>query len=369
MQNKFSKSNTITETRLTSGKIQYSVNLGTILYNNRFLDLNNMVIPFESYHMFSRPEENEKYIVLNIYYDAEVRLFHFDRVAVSDTYIASVSANAIPNMIPIGQFSIKEQDGNFVVKSYREYSQMSTFTISDEFVTGDTGLKGSPGLTGIQGFTGLRGRKGFTGAVGFTGHRGITGVGLQGLTGLQGETGVYPDEDLLLYLKFINLSDKQLDYSMYERDVYYVATGIYSEPGRPASNYTGIPGIVDNAHRISYGGGISMYRRYEYLEFGSETGTLSAWVKLTHKPKPNFSYEVDTDDSLLVRFTDESTDNPTSWLWWFNYDDTIENAVGGDTSTNQNPLYRFPTAGEYVVKLIVTNAGGSNEFFKFITVS
>lgn len=373
MQEKFSKSNTITATRLSYsgavGNIQYSVDIGTILYNDRFLSLNNLVIPFNGKKFFSLPEEADKYAVINVYYDVENGKFHFQKVLVSNNYVDGASAEAIPNMLPIGQFIIQEQDGGFEVIKYREYSRMATFSISDDLIQGDTGLKGSRGLTGLQGATGIQGRIGDTGAFGATGYQGLTGVPLGGATGLQGATGVYPDEELLFYLKFKNLDKKQLDYSVYERDVYYTATGAYIEPGRPASGFTGIEGIVDNAHSVVYGGGESFYRRYEYLDFGGYTGTLSAWVKLSQKPVPSFTYQVDSSDGLLVEFTDTTQGHPTSWTWWFGYDATIEGEIGGIVSHEQNPAYRFPGSGEYIVKLRASNAGGYNEYSRFITVT
>ncbi|MEA2464661.1 MAG: hypothetical protein QOJ98_2408 [Acidobacteriota bacterium] len=48
---------------------------------------------------------------------------------------------------------------------------------------------------------------------------------------------------------------------------------------------------------------------------------------------------------------DQSTGNPASWLWEFG---------DGDTSTEQNPVHTYSVAGNYTVKLTVTNADGSN---------
>jgi PKD repeat protein len=51
---------------------------------------------------------------------------------------------------------------------------------------------------------------------------------------------------------------------------------------------------------------------------------------------------------LTVRFTDLSTNSPTSWLWRF----------GNDASGLQNPTYTYSAAGNYTVILTVNNAGG-----------
>ncbi|AKB33736.1 cell surface protein [Methanosarcina siciliae HI350] len=54
---------------------------------------------------------------------------------------------------------------------------------------------------------------------------------------------------------------------------------------------------------------------------------------------------------LSVRFTDESTNIPTSWAWDFG---------DGKSSTEQNPSHTYETLGTYTVKLTASNYGGSN---------
>lgn len=58
---------------------------------------------------------------------------------------------------------------------------------------------------------------------------------------------------------------------------------------------------------------------------------------------------------LTVTFTDQSTNSPTSRSWSF---------PGGTpaTSTAQNPVITYNTAGTYNVSLTATNAGGNNTF-------
>ncbi|NIM17128.1 MAG: PKD domain-containing protein [Candidatus Aminicenantes bacterium] len=65
---------------------------------------------------------------------------------------------------------------------------------------------------------------------------------------------------------------------------------------------------------------------------------------------------------LTVNFTDQSTNNPTSWSW--NFGD-------GGTSTAQNPSHTYTTPGTYTVTLTVTNSGGSDNEIKtnYITVT
>lgn len=54
-----------------------------------------------------------------------------------------------------------------------------------------------------------------------------------------------------------------------------------------------------------------------------------------------------------VQFTDTSTGTPTSWNWTFQSGTPL-------TSTLQNPLIEFNTAGQFTVSLQVTNAQGTN---------
>ena len=65
-----------------------------------------------------------------------------------------------------------------------------------------------------------------------------------------------------------------------------------------------------------------------------------------------------------VSFTDQSTGTPTSWSWSF---------PGGvpSTSSQQNPVVVYPTAGVYNVTLSVSNTSGSNSKTKtsYITVT
>ena len=65
---------------------------------------------------------------------------------------------------------------------------------------------------------------------------------------------------------------------------------------------------------------------------------------------------------LLVNFTDQSTGNPTAWKW---------DLGNGTISFLQNPAVTYFAPGKYDVKLIVTNAGGSNQIVKtqYITVN
>ncbi|WP_048065773.1 DUF3344 domain-containing protein [Methanosarcina acetivorans] len=91
---------------------------------------------------------------------------------------------------------------------------------------------------------------------------------------------------------------------------------------------------------------------------GNSTESKTGYITVLEAviPVANFSAEPTTGDvPLTVQFTDESANNPTSWLWDF--------GDGGDTNaTMRNPVHTYNAAGTYNVTLTATNiAGNSSE--------
>ncbi|MEW5802523.1 MAG: PKD domain-containing protein [bacterium] len=85
----------------------------------------------------------------------------------------------------------------------------------------------------------------------------------------------------------------------------------------------------------------------------AKTHTCSRNIQVTSVP-PTAAFSVSATSGqkpLTVTFTDQSTNNPTSWLW--NFGD-------GASSTNRNPSHEFAQAGKYNVTLTVSNACGAN---------
>lgn len=103
---------------------------------------------------------------------------------------------------------------------------------------------------------------------------------------------------------------------------------------------------------------------------GSDSEIKSSYITVgtvTPSPVAGFSANVTAGMTpLAVKFTDTSTNAPTSWKWAF------KNATIGWTqfSTTQNPSYTF-AAGTYDINLTAINAGGSDDEVKtgYITVS
>nr|WP_048065210.1 DUF3344 domain-containing protein [Methanosarcina acetivorans] len=75
-------------------------------------------------------------------------------------------------------------------------------------------------------------------------------------------------------------------------------------------------------------------------------------------PVANFTATPTSGDApLAVNFTDTSTGSPTSWLWDFDNDGTID-------SEEKNPSYTYETAGNYSVNLTVSGSEGSDSEVK-----
>lgn len=363
--------NTVYERRNANGTVDYIVSIGDVLYNDRVLTLNNLIIPISSQSFFTLPEDKDKYAAVDAYYVVETGSFVFNVVQKSSVPISSVNSTAISNALPLAQFLVKESLGRHQVVLINQYSKMSTFSISNDLTQGDRGSQGPLGVTGFVGETGLMGETGDQGSIGETGIRGETGLGLLGATGLQGETGVYPDLDLLLYCKFKSNDFVALDYSAYERDLTFGATsagftgigwtGLGLETGyqyfdRDPSQYTTEPGIVDNCSLVEYVGGISSYKKAVYLGF---TGTIQAWVNVALPPIADFSYAVDISNPLQVSFVDSSQLNPTQWSWEIS---------DGASYVGEAFTYVFSSSGSYLVTLTVTNGAGQSRKTKHIVV-
>lgn len=90
--------------------------------------------------------------------------------------------------------------------------------------------------------------------------------------------------------------------------------------------------------------------------------TIIALPKLTFAQAPTASFSTSINSGcspVVVNFTDNSTNTPTSWSW---------NLGNGVTSNVQNPSTTYITPGTYIVTLTATNANGSSTDTAHITV-
>ncbi len=80
---------------------------------------------------------------------------------------------------------------------------------------------------------------------------------------------------------------------------------------------------------------------------GSDSSCTSVAITCV-SPTADFTF---TENGGTVVFTDNSADNPTSWLW---------DLGDGNTSTQQNPTHTYTSAGAFTVCLIATNNCGTD---------
>ena len=88
-------------------------------------------------------------------------------------------------------------------------------------------------------------------------------------------------------------------------------------------------------------------------DLGCET-TLTKKVAISAIPKPDFKHDL-ACSGAAVQFTDQSTAenaNITEWSWDF---------AGLGTSNERNPIFEFPTAGKYTIKLSASSNYGCSK--------
>ena len=84
------------------------------------------------------------------------------------------------------------------------------------------------------------------------------------------------------------------------------------------------------------------------------------------QPTASFTWTpVGPTSGNAVNFTDQSTENPTSWLW--NFGDPSGGLL--NTSTAQNPSFTYNLPGTYTVTLAVSNNDGSASTSRVLTVA
>jgi PKD repeat protein len=102
-------------------------------------------------------------------------------------------------------------------------------------------------------------------------------------------------------------------------------------------------------------------------EYGSDTAIKVDYITVAAPQDPPVADFTGSPTSgtapLTVQFTDQSSNNPTSWSWDF--------GDGVGASAVQNPQYTYETAGSYTVSMTATNEYGSDTETKidYITVT
>jgi len=97
---------------------------------------------------------------------------------------------------------------------------------------------------------------------------------------------------------------------------------------------------------------------------GSNTLTKSSYITVSKPIKPVAAFTATPTSGLpplVVQFTDQSSNSPTSWKWEYQKSGT---SSWVQFSTEQNPSYTFTTVGKYSIRLTATNSAGSNTLTK-----
>jgi hypothetical protein len=350
------RTNTVAERRNADGTVDYVADLGNVLYNNRVISIGKVVVPIRRQAIFSLPTEKGYYAVVNVYYEVETGRLVYDRVALSQNFISSATAQVLPNLIPVAQFVVQQSLGGLIVAKVNEYSRMSCFTISDGGDTGEPGLQGPLGPTGWQGHSGSEGWTGVEGWQGVTGSGSATGVGATGPQGVRGVTGLYPDLNLLMYMKFKSDSDVQTDYSAYARDCTWTATGIGVTGSDEVSSFSTEMGIIDNCHSVVYAGDNSSYQHNDYVDFSGYTGVLQAWVRVDIKPEADFYYTGVNGVTGVLRFSERCSYFPETFAW----------ALDGTQVSTSEIVTTVVSTGEHLMRLRATNVSGYMDKTKLI---
>ncbi|WP_317065036.1 PKD domain-containing protein [Methanoculleus caldifontis] len=99
-----------------------------------------------------------------------------------------------------------------------------------------------------------------------------------------------------------------------------------------------------------------------YNAGGCNASTAVDYITVVSPPTANFTANVTGGTApLAVQFNDTSTGSPTGWNWTFG---------DGATSTEQNPVHTYATAGTYTVNLTADNAVGTDTLSRtgYVTV-
>lgn len=153
-----------------------------------------------------------------------------------------------------------------------------------------------------------------------------------------------------------------LHFTQFAMENTYDFLYVYDGPSTASTLLGSYTGTTIPANITSSGGSITL--RQSSDESVTAAGFAVTWscIAPTLPPVANFTADVTQTCTGSIKFTDLSTNTPTSWNW--NFGD-------GQTSTLKNPTHVYANNGTYTVVLTATNAYGNNTLTKtaYITVN
>lgn len=188
-----------------------------------------------------------------------------------------------------------------------------------------------------------------------------------------GETGSYQNNEnyTMTFNPGTSGNKVKAQFLSFETESGYDYLYIYDGPNTSSPQVTGSPfhGTTSPGTITASNNNASGALTFRFTSDGSITksGWKAAISCVTTGPVPTVNFTASQTiicESNTVNFTDNSTNNPTSWSW---------NFPGGSpsSSTQQNPSVTYTTAGTFDVTLTASNQYGSGTLTKssYITVN
>jgi len=127
----------------------------------------------------------------------------------------------------------------------------------------------------------------------------------------------------------------------------------------PELGYSGYPSDLSPEKKVMFGIGDDFFGNMNLKTLSSADVAGIQWIYPSGSVSPLASFTPDVTSGtapLTVKFTDTSTNSPTSWNWNFGDGTWFNTTVAGD----RNATYTYTIPATYTVRLTVANAGGSN---------
>jgi len=124
--------------------------------------------------------------------------------------------------------------------------------------------------------------------------------------------------------------------------------------GSPSSSTYSDPSVVYNTP------GVYNVKLVVSNASGSDSITKTGYITVTLPPKPVANFYASQTNTIIgsyIYFYNNSANSPSSWKWTF-----TGGSPSSSTSSNPSVVYNMP--GIYSVKLVVSNAGGSDSITK-----